>query len=255
MDRRKDRPVLLPMHADSQYRPPSLTRTGHLRARTAATRRKRPACGWWGGWNRAAHHKPSRGCTPGDPRRAGRPGSRRDGLQHIRGPDPALPSGDPRETASTPLPLRPPRRSVGRSSRAAAVNAPWDLRVEHLGDGVLGLGEARPRLSWKLPHGARRQHTFEVELDGGPCDLVESRDHVLVPWPGDALASRQRVVWRVRVRTEVGDSPWSAPAWFEMGLLQARDWMARWIEPAETAHSAHVLSRRFHLDAPPGTGR
>ena len=31
---------------------------------------------------------------------------------------------------------------------------PTDLRVEHLDDAVLGLGERRPRLSWRLPAGA-----------------------------------------------------------------------------------------------------
>ena len=29
--------------------------------------------------------------------------------------------------------------------------APTHLRAEHLDDAVLGLGEVRPRLSWRLP--------------------------------------------------------------------------------------------------------
>ena len=78
---------------------------------------------------------------------------------------------------------------------------------------------------------------------------TESEDCVLVPWPGDPLTSRQRVVWRVRVRTDGGESEWSAAAWFETGLLDRSDWSARWIEPLETERSAHVLRHRFRLPA------
>ena len=44
--------------------------------------------------------------------------------------------------------------------------APTHLRAEHLGDAVLGLGEPRPRLSWRLPEGSERQLAYAVELNG-----------------------------------------------------------------------------------------
>src|SRR5204862_5852325 len=96
---------------------------------------------------------------------------------------------------------------------------PRCLRVEHRGDAVLGIGERRPRLSWQLPDGASRQLAYCVELDGRELDLIEADTSVLVPWPGDPLTSRQRVEWRVKLWTDFGESPWSAPAWFETGLL------------------------------------
>jgi len=43
------------------------------------------------------------------------------------------------------------------------VNAPRELRVEHFGDAVLGLGVRAPRLSWWLPDGTTRQLAYELE--------------------------------------------------------------------------------------------
>ena len=113
------------------------------------------------------------------------------------------------------------------------MTAPDDLRVEHLRD-PLGLGERRPRLSWRLPPGAMAQQAFRVRLvPGADSGWVSSGDSVLVGWPFAPLASRQRVTWQVRVRTDRGESGWSPPATFEAGLLDVADWTASWIQPAE----------------------
>ena len=135
------------------------------------------------------------------------------------------------------------------------VNAPSHLGVEHLGASVLGLGERRPRLSWRLPTGSTRQEAHAIEIDGRDLGRSESEDCVLVPWPGDPLASRQRVVWRVKVWTDGGESEWSRPAWFETGLLEQSDWVARWIEPYEAERSAHMLRHTFRLAAPAAQAR
>jgi alpha-L-rhamnosidase len=132
----------------------------------------------------------------------------------------------------------------------ADVNIPTHLGVEHVGASVLGLGERRPRLSWRLPYGAARQEAYAIEVDGRDVGRVESDASVLVPWPGDPLSSRQRAQWRVKVWTDGGESEWSSPAWFETGLLEPTDWAARWIEPVESERSAHVLRHTFRLDAP-----
>jgi alpha-L-rhamnosidase len=139
------------------------------------------------------------------------------------------------------------------------VNAPRQLRVEHLGDSSLGIGDRRPRLSWQLPDGASRQTAYRIRLDGRDLARVESAESVLVPWPADALASRRRVEWQVQVWTDEGESDWSQPAWFETGLLEPRDWVAEWIEPAEVVRAApgnrpaYLLRHTFRLDdAAPG---
>ena len=135
------------------------------------------------------------------------------------------------------------------------MNASQRLRVEHLDDRVLGLGLRAPRLSWWLPDGAARQSAYEVEIDGRGHGRVDSEASVLVPWPGDAVETATRVVWRVKVWTDAGESDWSAPAWFDTGLLDASDWQAQWIEPVEPElrpageRSASLLRTTFTVDA------
>jgi alpha-L-rhamnosidase len=134
------------------------------------------------------------------------------------------------------------------------VTAPTRLRVEHLGDAALGLGVRRPRLSWWLPEGAAQQVAHAIEVDGCALAPVDTAQSVLVPWPGDALTSRQRVEWRVKVWTDLGESEWSEPAWVETGLLDRTDWAAEWITPVEADvppaghRPATVLRRTFTID-------
>ena len=113
------------------------------------------------------------------------------------------------------------------------MSAPHRLRVEHLGDAALGIGERRPRLSWQLPDGARVQTGYQLELNGAPQEPVEASECVLTPMAARSARSRRAVVWRVKVWTDVGESDWSQAAWFETGLLEPGDWTARWIAPAE----------------------
>lgn len=141
---------------------------------------------------------------------------------------------------------------------------PTHLAVEHLGDAVLGLCVARPRLSWWLPPGAVRQVGYEVELDDGRTThrhREESDRSVLVPWPFAPLHSRQAVRWRVRVHTDGGWSGWSEPATVEAGLLEPGDWSAAWIEPDEDERRppgerpAWLLRHEFTLERPAPSAR
>ena len=79
------------------------------------------------------------------------------------------------------------------------VAAPGGLRVEQL-RAPLGLGERRPRLSWRLPAGVTAQQAYRVRLgSGADSGWVASGHSVLVAWPFAPLASRERVTWQVRV--------------------------------------------------------
>ncbi len=115
-----------------------------------------------------------------------------------------------------------------------------EVRFEHLHD-TLGIGEARPRLSWKIetlvPNW--RQSAYEIELIGPDGETratsgrIQSGESVLVPWPFPPLASRQQGGVRVRVWNAAGQvSGWSEVQPFEAGLLQLADWSARFITPA-----------------------
>lgn len=141
------------------------------------------------------------------------------------------------------------------------------VRIEHHPQPALGIDEERPRLSWSVPEAPAgyRQGAAEVSWeitapDGAVVDtaraVLKTSDQVLVPWPGPALAPRQRAVVRVRTRGEGGAAsdteaatdartatgagagtapdrawgPWSAPVVAERGLSPA-GWRARLVGP------------------------
>lgn len=136
------------------------------------------------------------------------------------------------------------------------VSAP---RIEHHRE-PLGIGESRPRLSWTItdvPDDWRQQSYAVTVVRGGGEDRVEvtSDGQVLVPWPFDALDSRERVGVRVSVRG--GDGSWSADGpetWLEAGLLRADDWSARPVgvdldeDPESDARRATLVRRGFRIE-------
>lgn len=139
----------------------------------------------------------------------------------------------------------------------------------------LGIDVRRPRLSWRLEGDARaiRQTAYQIHvasdaqrLAAGEADLwdsgqVESVDSTLREYAGPALRSGQRACWQVRVWDGEGQAtPWSAPAWWEMGLLSPEDWQAAWIEPdmsedATRSAPAPMLRAEFFVDAPVAAAR
>ena len=121
----------------------------------------------------------------------------------------------------TVRPLRPLiRRPTSSTCTIRLPDAPSRLRVEHLSDAV-GIGITRPRLSWWLPEGAREQVEYRIRADNGwDTGPVQSADTVLVEYAGAPLSSGARVAWQVRVWTDLGESDWSSPDVFEVGLLE-----------------------------------
>jgi alpha-L-rhamnosidase len=136
------------------------------------------------------------------------------------------------------------------------------VRFEHLGE-ALGIGTARPRLSWAVETATPGwiQAAYEIEAyteDGRLCDQtgrVESRESVLVAWPFAPLAPRQGRRVRVRAWGMDGEAlAWSEPAYVEAALLDAADWSARFVTPewpAEPlpARPGPLLRREFELKA------
>ena len=112
---------------------------------------------------------------------------------------------------------------------------PVHLRCEYLKE-PLGIDEPQPRLSWTLESVRRNVHqsAYQIEVssaDGALCwdtGRVPSDAMAQIVYAGQALVSRMRYDWRVRVWDESGNvSDWSEVAHWEMGLLEASDWQAQ----------------------------
>src|ERR1700677_2709578 len=131
-------------------------------------------------------------------------------------------------------------------------------------DHPLRIDAVRPRLSWKLESDERgqKQTAYEILVAGSEHDLrpgraalwdsgkVASDDTAEVYYSGSPLDSRRKCFWKVRVWDVKGKVSESRTARWEMGLLEAGDWKAKWI--ARTKNSsvaiAPLLRRPFALD-------
>lgn len=168
-------------------------------------------------------------------------------------------------------------------------------RIEHHRE-PLGIGEPAPRISWiveSAPDGwHQRAYRIGIRRSGqdgasgsypaaealrvepaaqpsaghgdGPYaeSVTESitDDQVLVPWPGDPLASRERAAVRVAVQgTDGAWSDWSPAVELEAGLLHRDDWIARpvgafWTEDPDSDDRRPSIVRR-EFTARPGLVR
>ncbi len=143
-----------------------------------------------------------------------------------------------------------------------------NLKVEYQTNPV-GIDILTPRLSWEIVSDTRntRQTAYEIQTAASEKDLnnemnliwqkkVDFGQSVHIPYEGPALESRQRVYWRIRVWDNHGRvSGWSAPAFWEMGLLKTEDWKARWIEAdiaenPKISEPAPYFRHEFELDKP-----
>ena len=113
---------------------------------------------------------------------------------------------------------------------------PTHLRCEYFSEPI-GIDARAPRLSWHV--GTAAQSAYQVVVaDVWDSGKVASDRSIHVAYAGPPLRSRQRCEWRVRTWDAAGagagggagePSPWSAPATFEMGLLERGDWRAKWV--------------------------
>ncbi|MDC2957253.1 family 78 glycoside hydrolase catalytic domain [Streptomyces gilvifuscus] len=138
---------------------------------------------------------------------------------------------------AVPAAARPASRAAGAS--APRVAAPTVEYVRH----PLGLDVPRPRLSWPLVSDGTdvRQSAYQVRVatdasllpsrpDVWDSGRVTSAESVLVPYAGPELRPRTRYFWSVRVWDGDGRaSGWSAPSWWETGLMTTGRWAADWI--------------------------
>jgi alpha-L-rhamnosidase len=150
------------------------------------------------------------------------------------------------------------------------------LTVERRTDPI-GIDARQPRFAWRLTNAPQTAYQLQVvDTDDSSATWsaptwdsgrTASADSTYAAYAGPALISRHRYSWRVRVWNADGlASAWSEPASFEMGLLAATDWSARWIahvvpnlvsEPEELRGQppAPALRRQFSLPSVPRRAR
>jgi len=124
----------------------------------------------------------------------------------------------------------------------------------------LGIDVQKPRMSWKVGSLTENmmQTAYEIKVtDQSPkgkllwaSGKVTSDQSVNVVYEGPALKSMQRAYWQVRIWDNKGKATaWSAPAWWEMGILEADSWKASWISMEnETEAKGSKPSHYFRKD-------
>jgi len=154
--------------------------------------------------------------------------------------------------------------------RGAILNAAEvkELRCEYRTN-PLGIDIRSPRLSWVIASERRGElqtayqvlvASSEELLKQDKGDLwdsgkVASDQSIHVEYKGKPLMSRMDCHWKVRVWDKDGKpTDWSKPALWSMGLLDPKDWQAKWIKPAtpnQGIATAPWVRKDFTLAAAP----
>jgi len=128
-----------------------------------------------------------------------------------------------------------------------------NLRTEHLTNPV-GIDLQKPTFSCMLSSMTRNvmQKAYEIRVDQNASmkgtmiwesGKVVSDQSLNVPYAGTALRSGNKYFWQVRVWDNLGKpSKWSEVAYWQMALLHASDWKAKWIEPGYVEDTVNRVS-------------
>ncbi|MBQ9507222.1 MAG: family 78 glycoside hydrolase catalytic domain, partial [Clostridia bacterium] len=101
-----------------------------------------------------------------------------------------------------------------------------NLRTEYLVDPV-GIDIPNPRVFWNCEGGVK-QSAYRIVSEKWDTGRVES-DSMHAQYPL-TLVSGERVNYKIKLWDENGaEGEWSEPAFFEMGVLRAAHWRAKWI--------------------------
>ncbi|MDF3078373.1 MAG: alpha-L-rhamnosidase [Sphingobacteriaceae bacterium] len=133
----------------------------------------------------------------------------------------------------------------------------------------VGIDDTAPKLSWKIssPERNTMQTAYEVRVATNAQDLsngknqlwttgkVKSDQSAHVQYAGSAVKSKQRYFWQVRAWDNHGNaSQWSAPAYWENGLLKPSDWSAKWIQTSTETNGkvgpAPIFGKQFSVSKP-----
>lgn len=106
------------------------------------------------------------------------------------------------------------------------------LQTEYLTE-PLGIDLVHPRFYWNCEDGmGQSAYQIRAEKDGEllwDSGKVTSSSMTHIRYGGRALESRERICWSVRLWDENDKKGEWSSSWFEMGLLNKKDWIAKWI--------------------------
>jgi alpha-L-rhamnosidase len=118
-----------------------------------------------------------------------------------------------------------------------------DLKCEYAANPI-GIDIQNPQFSWRLASKMRGvfQTAYQVlvsdsvgQLDKGIGNVwnsgkIISGNSCGVVYSGKELLSRKRYFWKIKIwDSNQKESNWSETAFFEMGLMQQKDWVGNWI--------------------------
>lgn len=144
-----------------------------------------------------------------------------------------------------------------------------NLRTEYQRNPV-GISKLNPRLSWEM-HSEKEnslQTAYRIKVASSPdalknnqlvwdSQVVHSDQSLFVKYEGPQLISAQRLYWQVRVWDNQGNQAVSDEiAYWETGLLAAKEWKAAWIGPGwkedyTQSNPCPFLRKEFKLSKTP----
>lgn len=148
------------------------------------------------------------------------------------------------------------------------------LRTEYKTNPV-GIDRSEPRLSWQMHTSEQNtlQTAYEIRAALSIQELsknknllwqtgkIPSGQSIHVRYEGSKLHSYERVYWQVRTWDNHNRiSGWSAPAYWEMGILDSTEWVAQWITPdleesTLTSQPCPFLRKEFSVKGPVSEAR
>ena len=122
-----------------------------------------------------------------------------------------------------------------------------NLKTEYLRN-PLGIDVIKPRFCWNC-EGGSKQTAYQIvaKVNGETVwnsGKVQSSAMTHIPYEGRTLKAKERINWSVKLWDENGEGGEISRSFFEIGLLEASDWKAKWI----TGNYEVKKSERYPVD-------
>ena len=117
-----------------------------------------------------------------------------------------------------------------------------NLRTEQLKN-PSGIDTHQPRLGWRIESNEQNvmQTAYHILVASSPDLLAQGKGDMWdsgkvetdasqwITYQGENLKRNAPYFWKVKVYTNKGESDWSSPAFWSMGLFNEADWQGQWI--------------------------